>query len=139
MTFALPSEMWIQPYIRATAFRAGGKSISLDNGMKARIGTTKSLQGEAGVSAGMDLSLAGTPVKPYVKAAVSHEFADNNTVRINDSWTFDNDISGTTGKYGAGVSAQLTKNAGVWVEADYQKGNSTESPVTANAGFRINF
>lgn len=60
-------------------------------------------------------------------------------VCINDSWTFDNDISGSTAQYSAGVSAQLTKNAGVWMETDYLKGNRIESPVTANAGYRISF
>ncbi|EOM1498557.1 autotransporter outer membrane beta-barrel domain-containing protein, partial [Escherichia coli] len=56
-----------------------------------------------------------------------------------DSYDFTNDISGTTGKYGAGVSAQLTANAGVWAEVSYQKGENTESPVTGSVGFRINF
>ena len=65
-----------------------------------------------GVNLGMNLDVAGTVVRPYLTTAVSHEFSDNNRVRINDSYNFTNDISGTTGKYGAGVSAQLTANAG---------------------------
>lgn len=49
------------------------------------------------------------------------------------------DLSGTTGKHGLGVSAQLTPNAGVWAEARYENGRHTELPVTASVGFRINF
>ncbi|EGJ4578797.1 autotransporter outer membrane beta-barrel domain-containing protein, partial [Escherichia coli] len=138
-TFSLNENAWIQPYLRSTAFRAESKDISLDNGMKAKAGTTKSLQGEVGVNLGMNLDVAGTVVRPYLTTAVSHEFSDNNRVRINDRYNFTNDISGTTGKYGAGVSAQLTANAGVWAEASYQNGENTESPVTGSVGFRINF
>ncbi|OIZ82740.1 autotransporter outer membrane beta-barrel domain-containing protein, partial [Escherichia coli] len=138
-TFSLNENTWIQPYLRSTAFRAESKDISLDNGMKAKTGATKSLQGEVGVSLGMNLDVAGAAVRPYLTTAVSHEFSDNNRVRINDSYDFTNDISGTTGKYGAGVSAQLTANAGVWAEVSYQKGENTESPVTGSVGFRINF
>ena len=138
-TFSLNENTWIQPYLRSTAFRAESKDISLDNGMKAKAGTTKSLQGEVGVNLGMNIDVAGTVVRPYLTTAVSHEFSDNNRVRINDSYNFTNDISGTTGKYGVGVSAQLTANAGVWAEASYQNGENTESPVTGSVGFRINF
>ncbi|WP_345754862.1 autotransporter adhesin/invasin glycoprotein TibA [Citrobacter braakii] len=138
-TFSLNDNTWAQPYVRTTAFRADAKDISLNNGMKASIGTTKSLQAEAGVNLGMNLDIAGKTVKPYLKAAINHEFSDNNKVRINDRYDFTNDISGTTGKYGAGVSAQLTPNAEVWAEANYQKGVNIESPVTGSVGFRINF
>ena len=138
-TFSLNENAWAQPYVRTTAFRADGKDISLNNGMKASIGATKSLQTEAGVKLGMTLDVAGKEVKPYLSAAVSHEFSDNNKVRINDTYDFRNDISGTTGKYGLGVSAQLTPNAGVWAEARYENGKQTESPVTGSVGFRFNF
>ncbi|OVZ84076.1 hypothetical protein CBW57_18325 [Yersinia intermedia] len=60
------------------------------------------------------ISVAGTTISPYLTAAISHEFSDNSKVRINHRYGFTNDISGTTGKYDAGVSAQLTPNAGVW-------------------------
>ncbi|WP_224978979.1 autotransporter outer membrane beta-barrel domain-containing protein [Enterobacter asburiae] len=138
-TIKLNDNAWAEPYVRTTAFRADAKDISLNNGMKASIGVTKSLQAEAGVNLGMNLDVAGKTVKPYLKAAVSHEFSDNNKVRINNRYDFTNDISGTTGKYGAGVSAQLTPNAEVWAEANYQKGGKFESPVTGSVGFRLNF
>ncbi|MEL6006466.1 autotransporter adhesin/invasin glycoprotein TibA [Citrobacter portucalensis] len=138
-TFSLNENTWAQPYVRTTAFRADSKDISLNNGMKASIGATKSLQAETGVNLGMNLDIAGKTVKPYIKAAVNHEFSDNNKVQINNRYDFTNDISGTTGKYGVGVSAQLTPNSGVWAEANYQKGENIESPVTGSVGFRINF
>ncbi|NKD23846.1 autotransporter outer membrane beta-barrel domain-containing protein [Citrobacter freundii] len=137
--FSLNENTWAQPYLRTTAFKADAKDISLNNGMKAKAGATKSVQAEAGVKLGMSLDVGGKEVKPYLSAAVSHEFSDNNKVRINDTYDFRNDISGTTGKYGVGVSAQLTPNAGVWAEARYENGKQTESPITASVGFRFNF
>ncbi|MBW5822994.1 autotransporter outer membrane beta-barrel domain-containing protein [Yersinia enterocolitica] len=138
-SFSLNENTWIQPYFRTTTFKAEAKDISLNNGMTARMGATKSMEGEAGVSLGMNLDVVGTAVKPYLTAAVSHEFSDNNKVRINNSYDFTNNISGTAGKYGAGVSAQLTPHTGVWAEVNYQKGDNMESPVTGSVGFRINF
>ncbi|HIA3163394.1 TPA: autotransporter adhesin/invasin glycoprotein TibA, partial [Escherichia coli] len=52
-TFSLNENAWAQPYVRTTAFRADEKDIRLNNGMKASIGATKSLQAEAGVKLGM--------------------------------------------------------------------------------------
>lgn len=48
-------------------------------------------------------------------------------------------FSGTAEKYGAGVSSTLSKNAAVWVEENYLKGDHIESPVSATAGFRLSF
>ncbi|EII1487503.1 autotransporter outer membrane beta-barrel domain-containing protein, partial [Escherichia coli] len=132
-------DMWVQPYVRATAFHAGSHGVSLDNGMKARTGALHSWRTEVGVNTGMNLDVAGMRVSPYLKAGVSHEFADNNVVRINDRWEFRNDISETTGKYGMGVSAQLSPVASVSAEVDYQKGSKSEFPLTVTAGFRISF
>ncbi|EEZ5316681.1 TPA: autotransporter outer membrane beta-barrel domain-containing protein [Escherichia coli] len=138
-SFTMNENTWIQPYIRSTAFMAEAQDISLDNGMEAKAGTIKSLQGEVGVNLGMNFDIAGSVIRPYLITAISHEFSDNNRVRINDIYDFINDVSGTTGKYGAGISTQLTPNTGVWAEAIYQKGSNIESPVMGSIGFRINF
>ena len=138
-SFTMNENTWIQPYIRSTAFMAEAQDISLDNGMEAKAGTIKSLQGEVGVNLGMNFDIAGSVSRPYLITAISHEFSDNNRVRINDIYDFINDVSGTTGKYGAGISTQLTPNTGVWAEAIYQKGSNIESPVMGSIGFRINF
>ncbi|EIA0326789.1 autotransporter outer membrane beta-barrel domain-containing protein [Escherichia coli] len=138
-SFTMNKNTWIQPYIRSTAFMAEAQDISLDNGMEAKAGTIKSLQGEVGVNLGMNFDIAGSVIRPYLITAISHEFSDNNRVRINDIYDFINDVSGTTGKYGAGISTQLTPHTGVWAEAIYQKGSNIESPVMGSIGFRINF
>ncbi|OON34661.1 hypothetical protein BTJ39_23715 [Izhakiella australiensis] len=129
----------VDPYVRASYFAAQGKDMALSNGMKADIGTQKSAKGELGVSVGKAFEVRSVTLSPYVTAAVEHEFLKNNIVTFNDRYTYKNDQSGTLGKYGAGMTAQVSKNAQVFVEADYRKGNKVESPIMANAGFRINF
>lgn len=138
-TVLMQEGFWIEPYARMTAFRAEEKNISLSNEMTAKLGQDKSVQGELGVNAGKDFSLGSTTVRPYIKAAIAREFVKNNDVRINDEYNFNNDFSGNTGRYGAGVDVQLSKAANIYAEVNYQNGHNIETPVMANAGFRINF
>lgn len=130
---------WVEPYFRATGFHGSSQDITLNNGMTAKLGSVRSIQGEIGVNSGKNYIVGKMQVKPYLKAAIAHEFISNNNVQINDAYNFDNDYSGTIGRYGAGVDVVLSKNASVYAEADYQKGTNVETPVMANAGFRIKF
>lgn len=135
-----PAEsVWVQPYLLGSLFRAESQKTTLDNGMQADIGNTDSRQLEAGVSVGTEFSAGKTQLKPYLKAAVNHEFSSSNQVKLNDQYRFTDDISGTTGKYAVGLNASLAPGSEIWVEAGYQKGAGTESPVTATAGFRFSF
>lgn len=137
--YTLADGINIDPYVRASYFAAQGKDMELSNGMKAAIGSQKSAKGELGVSVGKAFEVRSMTLSPYVTAAVEHEFLKDNKVTFNDRYTYKNDQSGTLGKFGAGMTAQVTKNAQVYVEADYRKGNKVESPIMGNAGFRINF
>lgn len=137
--FTLGDGINIDPYARASYFAAQGKDMELSNGMKAAIGSQKSAKGELGVSVGKAFEVRSVTLSPYITAAVEHEFLKDNKVTFNDRYTYKNDQSGTLGKFGAGMTAQVTKNAQVYVEADYRKGNKVESPIMGNAGFRISF
>lgn len=138
--FNLPAKVFIEPYIRTAYFTADGKDVTLSNGLEAKADRLQSIRGEAGVSAGKRFDFnQGVTVSPYVTVAVEHEFDKNNEVRMNDAYDFNNDFSGTTGRYGLGVTTQVTHNASVYVEANYRKGEHVESPVMGNAGFRVSF
>ncbi|MNL15653.1 putative autotransporter precursor [compost metagenome] len=137
--YTLGNGINVDPYVRAAYFAAQGKNMELSNGMKADIGTQKSAKGELGVSVGKAFEVRSMTLSPYITAAVEHEFLKDNKVTFNDRYTYKNDQSGTLGKVGAGLTAQVTKSAQVYVEADYRKGNKVESPIMGNAGFRINF
>ena len=64
-----------------------------------------------------------------------HEFTKENDVTINRTNTFSNDFSGSTGKYGLGLDAQITPQAAFYTEINYLNGNKRETPVSANLGF----
>lgn len=138
--FNLPASMFVEPYVRASYFTADGKDVTLSNGLQAKADRLQSIRGEAGVSAGKHFDLKnGMTVSPYATVAAEHEFDRNNEVRMNDAYNFNNDFSGTTGRYGLGVTSQLTRTASVYAEANYRNGEHVESPLMANAGFRVNF
>ncbi|MBQ0954812.1 autotransporter outer membrane beta-barrel domain-containing protein [Serratia symbiotica] len=137
--YSLADGISIDPYVRAAYFSAQGKDMALSNDMQADIGTQKSAKGELGVSVGKAFALHGLILSPYVTAAVEHEFLKGNSVTLNERYIYKNDQSGTLGKYGIGMTAQLTKNTQAYMEADYRKGSKVESPIMANVGFHINF
>ncbi len=138
--FTLPADVFVEPYIRTAYFTAGGQDVKLSNGLDAKANRLQSIRGETGVTAGKRFELGnGLAVSPYATAAVEHEFATRNEVLMGEGYRFNNDFSGTTGRYGIGVGAQLTHDISVYAEADYRKGEHVESPVMANAGVRVNF
>ncbi|MGU3489604.1 autotransporter outer membrane beta-barrel domain-containing protein [Enterobacter bugandensis] len=138
--FNLPASVFIEPYVRADWFTADGKTVTLSNGLEAKADRLQSIRGEVGVTTGKRFDLnGGITLSPYVTVAIEHEFDKSNEVRMNDAYNFNNDFSGTTGRYGLGVTSQLTRNASVYLEANYRKGEHVESPVMGNAGFRVSF
>lgn len=138
--FDITDSWFTEPYLRGSYFIAESKNIELNNGMKANTGNNRSARGELGTIIGTKLSLQnGSEIKPYVRLAVEREFIKHNTVNINQAYDFNNDLSGNTGKYGAGVDIKVTPATSVYAEANYRQGSHVESPVMANMGFRISF
>ncbi|MNT79699.1 putative autotransporter precursor [compost metagenome] len=77
----------------------------------------------------------GKVVQPYLRAAYVHEFASNNEVKVNNN-AFNNDLSGSRGELGAGVSLTLTDKVSLHAEFDYSHGDKIEQPWGANVGAR---
>ncbi|SFC76457.1 outer membrane autotransporter barrel domain-containing protein, partial [Pragia fontium DSM 5563 = ATCC 49100] len=70
---------------------------------------------------------------------VSHEFQKNNDVIINDTERFSNDMSGTVGKYGVGLTAQLDNQWSTYGEINYSNGSHIETPYSGHLGIRYSF
>lgn len=129
----------VQPYGRLQYARIGSADYELSNGMRADIHSTDSFQGEAGTLVSTSFDVSSAVLKPYVRLAVVHEFTKENDVTINRTNTFSNDFSGSTGKYGLGLDAQITPQAAFYTEINYLNGNKSETPVSADLGFRVRF
>lgn len=80
-----------------------------------------------------------TTFAPYLRAGVEQEFVKSNQTVINGANRFDNNLNGTSAKYGAGMSVGLAANATLYGEVNYRQGSHIEEPVQGVAGIRIGF
>ncbi|MHC8391988.1 autotransporter outer membrane beta-barrel domain-containing protein [Pseudomonas sp. MDT2-39-1] len=130
---------FLEPYTKWSAVVIQGKTFSLDNDLQAEGDRTRSLLGEAGMTAGRNFILkSGMQVQPYVRAALAHEFVTNNEVRVNN-YVFDNDLSGSRGELAAGVVLALNNSLQMHMDVDYSNGKNIERPMGASIGLRYGF
>ena len=136
---ALGNGWFAEPYTQWSGVTIQGKRYDLDNGMRADGDTTHSLLGKVGSTFGRTVELGeGRVIQPYVRVAYAHEFASNNAVRVNDN-RFNNDLSGSRGELGAGVSVSLAQSLQLHVDLDYSNGEQIEQPWGANVGLRYSW
>lgn len=108
--------------------------------MSVKADAARSLKGETGLTFGKNVTLVdGTLLQPYARVAVRHEFMKNNDVVINHTEKFKNDLSGTSGKYGLGMTAKLSDRWSAWGEVSYEKGQHIETPYSGQLGIRYSF
>ncbi|MBV6752197.1 autotransporter outer membrane beta-barrel domain-containing protein [Pseudomonas chlororaphis] len=135
----LDNDFFVEPFGQLSAVTIRGKNYNLDNGLQAEGDQTRSFLGKVGATVGRNLTLdSGTVVQPYLRAAVAHEFAKNNEVKVNNT-VFNNDLSGSRSEFGAGVAVKLSKDLQVHADFDYANGKSIEQPFGANVGLRYNW
>jgi len=125
---------FVEPYVQAAALTVQGKSYSLDNGMTADGSQSRSLLGTVGSTVGRDIDLGGGQIlQPYLKAALVHEFAKDNDVRVN-STTFNNDLSGSRLALGGGASMKVTDKVQMHADLDYSHSSKIKQPWGVNVG-----
>ena len=132
----LADDYFVEPYTQLSGVIIQGKDYRLDNGLAAEGDRTHSLLGKVGATVGRNFDIGeGYVLQPYLRAAYVHEFANNNEVKVNDN-KFSNDLSGSRGELGAGVSVTLTDKVSVHADFDYSNGNKIEQPWGGNVGVR---
>ncbi|WP_170836267.1 autotransporter outer membrane beta-barrel domain-containing protein [Pandoraea sp. ISTKB] len=137
-TIALQNQWFVEPFAQVAGMWAGGSEFTLDNGMHARSNRTVSVLGTLGVNVGKTFETSKGTFQPYMKLAVTHEFANGNTVTANDI-SLKNDISGTRFEAGLGLAAQMTKNLQAYADASYSVGKRLDKPWGVNVGVRYRF
>ncbi len=133
-----PGKAIVTPYISLTGITVNSASLALNNGMKARIGSQKSLLAAAGVTTAYPVTIGQAVLHPYIGARVERETVKTNRVWVNGD-RFTNDLSGTRGVYHAGVHSQLTSTLAMQVNAGYQEGSHIESPWSGQIGMSWQF
>ncbi|KFF83773.1 membrane protein [Pseudomonas syringae pv. syringae] len=135
----LDNGYFLEPYTQLAGLIVQGKDYGLDNGMRAEGDRSRSLLGKVGTTTGRSFDLGkGRTLQPYVRVAVAHEFVNRNEVKVNDN-VFNNDLSGSRGELGAGVSVSLSDNLQLHADFDYSNGDAIEQPWGASAGLRYSW
>ncbi|HGA5557048.1 TPA: autotransporter outer membrane beta-barrel domain-containing protein [Salmonella enterica subsp. enterica serovar Birkenhead] len=122
-----------EPYVRAAARAFDGEHYALSNGMTVNSNDYKSMLGEVGTDLGYQYAINGGYVKPYLHLAALNEFADGNSVRVNNV-TLDDSVKGAAFQAGLGAEVKVTDNLGGYAAFDYTKGDNTERPWQATVG-----
>ncbi|MEO3991863.1 autotransporter outer membrane beta-barrel domain-containing protein [Pseudocitrobacter cyperus] len=136
---ALNDATQLTPFAGLNGWLTPSEHVKLNNGMTAETGDGRSVQAQAGIRVNTNLSVADMRVTPYVTASLSQALVKNGSTRINDTYDFTNDFTGTGGKVSGGISVNITPSTSVWVDASYAKSEHTESPIIGNVGLRIDF
>lgn len=135
----LANDYFVEPFAQLSAVQIQGKHYTLDNDMDADGDRMRSLLGKAGATVGRNFGFAdGAVAQPYVRAAIAHEFASNNEVKVNNN-VFNNDLSGSRAEFGAGVAVAMSERWQMHVDLDYAKGKHIEQPYGVNLGWRYSF
>ncbi|KIP95580.1 autotransporter outer membrane beta-barrel domain-containing protein [Pseudomonas fluorescens] len=132
----LANDYFVEPFAQLSAVQIQGQHYTLDNDMDADGDRMRSLLGKAGATVGRNFGFAdGAVAQPYVRAAIAHEFASNNEVKVNNN-VFNNDLSGSRAEFGAGVAVAMSERWQMHVDLDYAKGEHIEQPYGVNLGLR---
>lgn len=130
---------FVEPYGQLAAVITQAQSYTLDNGLQAKGDRSSSVIGELGVTAGNNIQLdSGGVLQPYLKAAVTHEFDQSNKVFVNDN-SFNNDLSGSRLKLGAGVAMSVSQSLSLHADLERSVGKNIKQPLGVNVGLRYAF
>ncbi|MGH8448416.1 autotransporter outer membrane beta-barrel domain-containing protein [Pseudomonas sp.] len=132
----LDDGFFVEPYAQMSTVVIQGGNYNLDNGLHAKGERTRSIMAKAGATVGRDIQLdSGSVVQPYLRAAMVHEFANNNKVSVNNN-VFNNDLSGSRAEFGAGMAVKLSQNLQLHADLEHSSGGKVEQPWGANVGVR---
>ncbi|RTF43318.1 autotransporter outer membrane beta-barrel domain-containing protein [Serratia marcescens] len=127
---------FVEPSAQLSTLWVKGQSYTFSNELHANSGSVTSHQAALNGVVGKTLALEnGVALQPWLRSSVIQELSDNNSVSINGN-KFNNDLSGTRGEFGAGISAQVTKDLQIYADARYAKGDKIKSPWGGNLGVR---
>lgn len=129
----------LTPFAGLNGWLTPSESVKLNNGMTAETGDGRSLQAQAGLRVSTRLEAGEMQVMPYAAAALSQGLVKNGSTRINETYDFTNDFTGTGGTFTGGFSVMITPSTQVWLDASYAKSEHVESPIVGNVGLRVDF
>jgi outer membrane autotransporter protein len=131
---------FIEPSAQIGVAAVEGKRYKLDNGLQVDSDETRSLLGKVGMTVGRELTLDnGSKLQPRLRAAVSHEFVNNNRLSVNDT-SFNNDLSSTSLELTGGMNwVPANKKWQVYAEVGTSRGTKVDQELGGSVGLSYNF
>ncbi|MEI9537318.1 autotransporter outer membrane beta-barrel domain-containing protein [Enterobacter cancerogenus] len=129
----------LTPFAGLDGWMTPSEHVKLNNGMTAETGDGRSLQAQAGLRVSTRLEAGEVQVMPYATAILRQGLVKNGSTRINETYDFTNDFTGTGGSLTGGISMKVTPSTEVWLDASYAKSEHVESPVAGSIGLRVDF
>ncbi|AWA39806.1 autotransporter outer membrane beta-barrel domain-containing protein [Pseudomonas fluorescens] len=131
---------FIEPSAQIGLAAVEGKRYHLDNGLQVDSDETRSVLGKVGMTVGSELTLDnGSKLQPRLRAAVSHEFVNNNRVSVNDT-SFNNDLSSTSLELTGGMNwVPVNKKWQVYAEVGTSRGTKVDQELGGSVGLSYNF
>ena len=131
---------FIEPSVQVGVAAVQGKNYSLDNGLQVSSDETRSLLGKVGMTVGREITLDnGSKLQPRLRAAVSHEFVNNNRVSVNET-DFNNDLSSTSLELTGGINWIPVNNKWqVYAEVSTSQGSKIDQELGGSVGLSYNF
>lgn len=136
---ALSDATRLTPFVGLDGWMTPSEHVKLNSGMTAETGYGRSLQAQAGLRVSTNLEAGEVQVMPYATAVLRQGLVKNGSTRINETYDFTNDFTGTGGTFTGGISVMVTPSTRVWMDASYAKGEHVESPVVGSVGLRVDF
>lgn len=136
---ALSDATRLTPFAGLDGWMTPSEHVKLNNGMTTETGDGRSLQAQAGLRLSTRLEAGEVQVAPYATAALRQGLVKNGSTRINETYRFTNDFTGTGGTFTGGISLKVTPSTEVWLDASYAKSEHVESPVVGSVGLRVDF
>jgi outer membrane autotransporter protein len=127
---------FIEPEAQLAGVWENETDYAASNGLRVHGDDQTSLRGRFGGRVGMHFDFSqGRAIEPYLRVEVIEEFLTGNTVTTNTTG-FDSHLSGTTGRFGGGLTARLSESLYMYGEYDYLTGDHLEQPWQVSAGLR---
>ncbi|GKX58280.1 autotransporter outer membrane beta-barrel domain-containing protein [Leminorella grimontii] len=131
------SGFYVEPQAQFTYSHQNAMDMKASNGLNIDLSSYESMLGRASVLLGYETMAGGSKVNVYLKTGALREFSGDTDYRLNGSKE-KHCFKGNGWNNGLGISAQISGQHTLYLEADYTSGNAFEQRQV-NGGYRFSF
>ena len=129
---------YLEPQAQLSLGHQSGGSFTASNGLAVKVDDYSSVLGRLGIVVGHEIKKGGRPVNIYGKVSYMKEFDGDIGFTLNGSPVKEK-LGGSWWSYGAGVTAQLSNDNSLYLDATRASGGRFKQSWQLNAGLRRQF